>query len=169
MPRSRPVLGGGFGPTPIRVWSFLNTQPELQSQTTANRYRFVFAETQSGELPPQSLSQTAMPQVARTFRLPNSQEHVSLSIYFESSSHCVVNRPLVMTPIWAGMRTKSKWSPGPGINVQSVVSSDEGKRVVSACGPVSGICPECRHQHRSRHGCSYRSLQDLPIQGNVLF
>ena len=166
MPRSRPVLGGGFAPTPIRVWSFLNTQLELQSQTTANRHRFVFAETQSGELPPKSLSQTAMPQLARTFRLPNSQEHASLSIYFRSSSHCVVNRPLVMTPIWAGMRTK--WSPGPGINVQSVVSSDEGKWVVSACGPASGICPECRHQTRSRRGWSYRSLQDLPIQGNVL-
>jgi hypothetical protein len=52
--------------------------------------------------------------------------------------------------------------------VQSVVSSDEGKWVVSACGPSSGICPDCRHQSRSRHGWSYRSLQDLPIQGNAV-
>jgi hypothetical protein len=37
------------------------------------------------------------------------------------------------------MRTKSKWSPGPGIKVQSVVSSDEGKWVVSACGASSGM------------------------------
>ncbi|MGO4450460.1 ISL3 family transposase [Phyllobacterium sp. TAF24] len=64
------------------------------------------------------------------------------------------------------MRTKSKWSPGPGIKVQSVVYNDEGDWVVSACGPTSGICPDCRHQSRSRHGWSYRSLQDLPIQGN---
>lgn len=64
------------------------------------------------------------------------------------------------------MRTKLKWSPGPGIKVQSVISTDEGNCVVSACGPTSGICPDCRHQSRNRHGWSYRSLQDLPIQGN---
>ncbi len=64
------------------------------------------------------------------------------------------------------MQTKSIWSPGPGIKVQSVVSSDKGDWLVSACGPSSGICPDCRHQSRSRHGWSYRSLQDLPIQGN---
>lgn len=64
------------------------------------------------------------------------------------------------------MRTKSKWSPGPSIKVQSVVSSDKGNWVVSACGPSSGIYPDCRHQSRIRHGWSYRSLQDLPIQGN---
>lgn len=64
------------------------------------------------------------------------------------------------------MRTKSKWSPGPGIKVQSVVSNGDGDWVVSACGPSSGICPDCRHQSRSRHGWSYRSLKDLPVQGN---
>jgi transposase len=83
-----------------------------------------------------------------------------------SSSLCVVNKSLVVTPLWAGMRTKSKWSPGPGIKVQSVVSNGDGDWVVSACGPSSGICPDCRHPSRSRHGWSYRSLQDLPIQGN---
>ncbi|MFA1674593.1 ISL3 family transposase, partial [Rhizobium mongolense] len=66
------------------------------------------------------------------------------------------------------MRTKSKWSPGPGIKVQSVISSEQGDWVVSACGPESGICPDCRHQSRSRHGWSYRRLQDLPIQGNAV-
>lgn len=93
---------------------------------------------------------------------------VSFDTYTGSSSICVVNRPLAMTPVWAGMRTKSNWSPGPGIKVQSVVSSDEGKWVVSACGPSSGVCPDCRHQSRSRHGLSYRSLQDLPIQGHAV-
>jgi transposase len=83
-----------------------------------------------------------------------------------SSSLCVVNKSLVVTALWAGMLTKSKWSPGPGIKVQSVVFGDEGDCVVSACGPSSGICPDCRHQSKSRHGWSYRSLQDLPIQGN---
>ncbi|WP_425356259.1 transposase family protein [Sinorhizobium fredii] len=66
------------------------------------------------------------------------------------------------------MRTKSKWSPGPGIKVQSVISSEQGDWVVSACGPTSGICPDCRHQSRSRHGWSYRNLQDLPIQGSAV-
>ncbi|PRD42915.1 ISL3 family transposase [Phyllobacterium phragmitis] len=64
------------------------------------------------------------------------------------------------------MRTQSKWSPGPGIKVLSVVSNGDGDWVVSACGPSSGICPDCRQQSGSRHGWSYRSLQDLPIQGN---
>ncbi len=39
------------------------------------------------------------------------------------------------------MRTKSKWSLGPGIKVQSVVIADKGNWVVSAYGPMSGICP----------------------------
>jgi len=63
------------------------------------------------------------------------------------------------------MRTRSKWSPGPGIKVQSVVSNDDGDWVVSACGPSSGTCPDCQNQSRSRHGWSYRNLQDLPVQG----
>ncbi|WP_459179040.1 transposase family protein [Rhizobium mongolense] len=52
--------------------------------------------------------------------------------------------------------------------MQSVISSEQGDWVVSACGPESGICPDCRHQSRSRHGWSYRRLQDLPIQGNAV-
>ncbi|MBB3290499.1 transposase [Rhizobium sp. BK347] len=64
------------------------------------------------------------------------------------------------------MRTKSKWSPGAGIKVQSVVSDGGGDWIVSACGPSSGICPDCGHRSASRHGWWYRSLQDLPIQGN---
>lgn len=66
------------------------------------------------------------------------------------------------------MRTRSKWSPGPGIRVRSVVFGDEGRWVVSACGPTSGICPDCRYRSRNRHGWSYRSLQDLPIQGHAV-
>jgi transposase len=55
-----------------------------------------------------------------------------------------------------------------GHKVQSVVSNGDGDWLVSACGPTSGICPDCRHQSRSRHGWSYRSLQDLPIQGSAV-
>lgn len=71
-----------------------------------------------------------------------------------------------MVTALGGHANKIEWSPGPGIKVQSVVSSNEGDWVVSACGPSSGICPDCRHQSKSRHGWSYRSLQDLPIQCN---
>lgn len=66
------------------------------------------------------------------------------------------------------MRTRSKWSPGPGIKVQSVVPNDEGDWVVFACGPSSGTCPDCQNQSRSRHSWSYRSLQDLPVQGKEM-
>ncbi|PJR09930.1 hypothetical protein CEJ86_30110 [Sinorhizobium meliloti] len=48
----------------------------------------------------------------------------------------------------------------------SAVSNGGGYWVVSACGPSSGICPDCRQQSGSRHGWSHRSLQDLTIQGS---
>ncbi|TRB15810.1 transposase family protein [Rhizobium rhizogenes] len=74
----------------------------------------------------------------------------------------------MITALWAGMRTRSKCSPGPGVKVQSVVFNDDGDWVVSACGPSSGTCPDCQHQSRSRHGWSYRNLQDLPVHGNEM-
>ncbi|AGB75430.1 hypothetical protein RTCIAT899_PC08215 (plasmid) [Rhizobium tropici CIAT 899] len=52
-----------------------------------------------------------------------------------SCSLCVVKRSLVVAPLWAGMRPKSKWSPGPGIKVKSMVIGEEGCWAVSACGP----------------------------------
>ncbi|WP_432444229.1 transposase family protein [Rhizobium leguminosarum] len=66
------------------------------------------------------------------------------------------------------MRTRSKWLPGPGIEVQSIVSNEEGDWVVSACRASSGTCPDCQRQSTNRHGWSYRSLPDLPVQGKAV-
>lgn len=63
------------------------------------------------------------------------------------------------------MRTKSKWSPGPGIKILGAALTVDDGWVVSAAGPEIGICPDCRRQSRSRHGRSNRNLQDLPVQG----
>ncbi|MCZ4292376.1 ISL3 family transposase, partial [Hoeflea alexandrii] len=43
--------------------------------------------------------------------------------------------------------------------------TDDDRWVVSAAGPVIGICPNCGQRSRSRHGRSNRNLQDLPVQG----
>jgi transposase len=66
------------------------------------------------------------------------------------------------------MRTKSKWSPGPGVKILGVVLTDDDGWVVTAAGPAIGICPDCRLRSRSRHGWSNRSLQDLPVQGKAV-
>ncbi|WP_244467746.1 ISL3-like element ISRsp8 family transposase [Pseudorhizobium banfieldiae] len=63
------------------------------------------------------------------------------------------------------MRTKSKWSPGPGVKVLGVALTVDDGWVVSAAGSKIGICPDCGCRSRSRHGWSCRSLQDLPVQG----
>ncbi|WP_245269041.1 ISL3 family transposase [Mesorhizobium sp. WSM2561] len=63
------------------------------------------------------------------------------------------------------MRTKSKWSPAPGVRILGVALTDDHSWVVSAAGPAIGICPDCGRRSRSRHGWSNRSLQDLPVQG----
>lgn len=82
-----------------------------------------------------------------------------------SSSLFVVHLPLATGPLWAGMRTKSKWSPGPGVKILGVALTVDDGWVVSAAGSAIGICPDCGRQSRSRHGWSDRSLQDLPVQG----
>ena len=66
------------------------------------------------------------------------------------------------------MRTKSKWSPGPGVKILGVELTDDDGWVVTAAGPAIGICPDCRLRSRSRHGWSNRSLQDLPVQGKAV-
>lgn len=66
------------------------------------------------------------------------------------------------------MRTKTKWSPGPGIKVLGVALTDDDSWVVSAAGPAFGICPDCGRRSRNRHGWSNRSLQDLPVQGKTV-
>ncbi|UXU08793.1 transposase family protein [Agrobacterium tumefaciens] len=48
------------------------------------------------------------------------------------------------------------------------VSNEEGDWVVSVRGASSGTCPDCLHYSTSRHGWSYRSLQDLPVQGKAV-
>lgn len=63
------------------------------------------------------------------------------------------------------MRTKSKWSPGPGVKVQGIVLQDEENWVVSVEAKPVGICPDCGCQSRHRHGQRNRQLADLPIQG----
>jgi len=63
------------------------------------------------------------------------------------------------------MRTKSKWSPSPGVKVLGVALTVDDGWVVSAAGSAVGICPDCGRRSRSRHGWSHRHLQDLPVQG----
>ena len=63
------------------------------------------------------------------------------------------------------MRTKSKWSPGPGVKILDVALAVDDSWVVSATGPAIGICPDCGQRSRNRHGSHYRTLQDLPVQG----
>ena len=74
--------------------------------------------------------------------------------------------PLLATlSLWAGMHTKTTWSPGPGVKVLGVALTDDDTWTVSATGPAIGICPDCGRRSRNRHGSSNRSLQDLPAQG----
>jgi transposase len=63
------------------------------------------------------------------------------------------------------MQTKSKWSPGPGVKILGVALTVDDGWVISAAGSLIGICPDCGRRSRNRHGCSNRSLQDLPVQG----
>ncbi|TCN28830.1 transposase, partial [Shinella granuli] len=85
-----------------------------------------------------------------------------------SSSLCVVNRPLASHLLSAVMRTKSKWSPGPGVNVLGISLEPDGNWVVSASAKPVGICPDCGIRSRYRHGWRKRTLQDLPVQGQVV-
>ncbi|WP_446686530.1 ISL3 family transposase [Phyllobacterium trifolii] len=66
------------------------------------------------------------------------------------------------------MRTKSKWTPGPGVRVLGITLQDEGNWVVSAAAKPIGVCPDCGTRSRYRHGWHNRSLQDLPVQGQVV-
>ncbi|WP_245425500.1 transposase family protein [Phyllobacterium brassicacearum] len=66
------------------------------------------------------------------------------------------------------MRTKSKRTPGPGVRVPGITLQDEGNWVVSAAAKPIGVCPDCGTRSRYRHGWHNRSLQDLPVQGQVV-
>lgn len=66
------------------------------------------------------------------------------------------------------MRTKSKWSPGPRVSVLGISLESSGNWVVSAVAEPVGICPDCRTRSRHRHGWCKRTLQDLPVQGQVV-
>lgn len=66
------------------------------------------------------------------------------------------------------MRAKSKWSPGPGVNVLGISLQPDGNWVVSASAKPVGICPDCNTRSRHRHGWRNRTLQDLPAQGQVV-
>lgn len=77
----------------------------------------------------------------------------------------MVHLSLARLSLWAGMRTNSKWSPGPGVKILGVALTVDDSWIVSAAGSAIGICPDCGRRSRSRHGWSRRSLQDLPVQG----
>ena len=66
------------------------------------------------------------------------------------------------------MRTKSKWSPGPGVNVLGISLQNDGKWAVSAVAKPVGTCPDCCMRSRHRHGWRNRTLHDLPVQGQVV-
>ena len=66
------------------------------------------------------------------------------------------------------MRTKLKWSPGPGVKILGITLQDEANWVVSAAAKPVGICPYCGARSRHRHGSHNRRLQDLPVQGQVV-
>ncbi len=85
-----------------------------------------------------------------------------------SSSLCVVNRSLTSQLLSTVMRTKSKWSPGPSVNVLGISLESEASWLVSAVAKPIGICPDCRTRSRYRHGWRKRTLQDLPVQGQVV-
>ncbi|WP_372431692.1 hypothetical protein [Rhizobium mongolense] len=60
-------------------------------------------------------------------------KRLSLGSKLGSSSLCVVNKSLTVTPLWAGMRTKLKWSPGPvgaGATCRSGAAVDWAERGV---------------------------------------
>lgn len=58
-----------------------------------------------------------------------------------SSSLCVVHLLSVALSLWAGMRTKTKCSPGPGVRVLGVALTVDDGRVVSAAGSAIGFAP----------------------------
>jgi hypothetical protein len=60
-------------------------------------------------------------------------------------SLCVVHSLLARFWLWAGMRTKSKWSPGPGVKILGIALTVDDGWVVSAAGSKIGICPDCGH------------------------
>jgi transposase len=69
--------------------------------------------------------------------------------------------------IFACMRAKSDWAPGPSVRVVSI-ELVSGTWVVSAVGQAGGSCPGCGEQSTLRHGWHQRRLQDLPVQGLVV-
>ncbi|PLU64100.1 hypothetical protein BMJ24_00225 [Sinorhizobium medicae] len=54
------------------------------------------------------------------------------------------------------MRTKLKWSPGPGVKVLGIALQDAENWVVSAAAKPVGICPDCGARSRHRHGSFQR-------------
>ena len=93
-----------------------------------------------------------------------------MSIYTSigSSSKSVINKLFAQRLLPSGMRTKSKWSPGPGVRVLGITLHEEEYWVVSVAANPVGICPDCRVRSRYRHGWHNRCLQDLPVQGQVV-
>lgn len=76
--------------------------------------------------------------------------------------------PLARMPLCAGMRTKTKWSPGPGLKYGVSRSLMMTVGLFPLPDRRSAFCPDCGRRTRSRHGWSNRSLQDLPVQGKTV-
>jgi zinc-finger of transposase IS204/IS1001/IS1096/IS1165 len=65
------------------------------------------------------------------------------------------------------MKNKAQWAPGSGVRVLNVQRLD-GKRLITAAGEESSVCPSCSVPSTTRHGHYSRQLQDLPKQGAVV-
>ncbi|MBB3459029.1 hypothetical protein FHT86_007358 [Rhizobium sp. BK313] len=85
-----------------------------------------------------------------------------------SSSLCVVHRLLATVLLWAGMLTKSKWSPGPGVKILGVALTVDDDWVVSAAGSTIGICPDCGRRSRNRHGWSNRRHRNVNCRSTLV-
>jgi len=63
------------------------------------------------------------------------------------------------------MRTKSKWSPGPGVKILGVALSVDDGWVVSAAGSAIGIAPIVDGEAEVGMAGPAVVFQDLPVQG----
>ena len=67
-----------------------------------------------------------------------------------------------------GMRKKIKLTFGPGIEVEEIEFSRDGRWVLSAHAAGERSCPACGELSTSRHDWHHRRLQDFPVQGTPL-
>ncbi|RWE22880.1 MAG: hypothetical protein EOS41_23680 [Mesorhizobium sp.] len=66
------------------------------------------------------------------------------------------------------MHSKQHWAPGKGVKVQRVARTASDGWNVSASMPEVGVCPDCGHQSRRRHGWRHRRLMDYPAHSQAV-